>query len=151
MSQAKETSNGPALRDLRAIGYRLEAAMVDGVRDGFVFQAPKGARLRVKIQKRNGAERAAGQHRCGVCYHDFGNVDSFVFWIRGLGRLLVVPCSRLSSIYTENAQTNRYTRPRNHQWEVIFRFTHDRAFIGPIGSKKWIDITECSEPTPQPV
>jgi hypothetical protein len=149
MSQGKESHNGPALAALRAIGYPFRDILTHGVRDGFILQSPQGSRIRVKIQKRNGTERAAGQHRFGVCYRDFGNVDAFVFWIRGLNRLLFVPCARLTSIFQAHAATNCFTQPRQHQWEVVFHFTESKAFIEPIGSKTRIEISDCCHQIPQ--
>jgi len=143
----KTTDNGPVLAGLRAMGYARPEPYPGG-RDGFVLRQEDGTRLRVKIQKRNGSERAAGQHSFGVCHLDFPNVDSFVFWVRGLRHVLIVPTARLSEVFHEYETSNTFANPR--QWEVVFHFEDNgQAFMEPIGSGVQYDISEHCMAWPQ--
>lgn len=138
--RTKERDNRPAINSLRQLGYVM-VDILDGIRDGILVQRPDKKRIRVKIQKRNGAERAPGQHWIGVCHLQFQNVDAFVFWIRGQSQLLLIPCDRLETIFNECERTNTFTE-NERRWHVVFHFMGDeRVLLEPQGSGTRYEVT----------
>lgn len=143
----KMSDDGPALADLRKLGYQWLGQITVG-RQGraYLMLTTKGKQRKVKIQKRRRGPVDEGDRAYfGIMKSSLEDVDELVLWVEGEKKLFIIPSKYLRRVLEERKDDARFFR---NAWRVNVYFNSSYLLSVGSGGAHRYSLVDYAKPIP---